>query len=81
MVQTSEELKRPVDDDTSSSEATEDALREDSEGWEDAEPDEEILQVKDFFSDATFPDALSMVQSCAQNLDFDFLKTQQTLGV
>ena len=80
-MQTSDDRRRSLDNDSGSSEATEDVLREDSEGWEDAEPDEESIQVKDFFSDETFPDALSMVQSCAKNHGFDFLKTQQTLGV
>jgi len=64
----------------SSSEGTEDLLREDSEGWEDAEPDEEDLQVKDFFSDKIFPDALSMIKYCAENHGLDFIRIRKDFG-
>ena len=68
-------------DDDSSSDSSEDILRQDSEGWEDAELDEEVLQVKDFFSDKIFPDALSMINYCTQTHGFDFLRTRKDLGV
>ena len=64
----------------SSSEGTEDLLREDSEGWEDAEPDIEDLRVKDFFSDKIFPDALSMMKYCAENHGLDFVTIQKEFG-
>lgn len=66
-------------DDSSSSDESE--IRPDSEGWEDAEPDEEVVQIKDFFSDTTFPDALSMIEYCSHHHGLDFLSTQQRLGV
>jgi len=64
-----------------SSESSEDLLREDSEGWEDAELDEEKLEIKDFFSDKIFPDAMSMIKHCAEKHDIDFLKLQKEFGV
>jgi len=64
-----------------SSESSEDLLREDSEGWEDAELDEEKLEIKDFFSDKIFPDAMSMIKHCASQHDVDFLKLQKKFGV
>ena len=66
--------------DSSSSESSEDLLREDSEGWEDAEPDEEVLQIKDFFSEATFPDAPSMVRYSADTHGVDFMNIQKEFG-
>lgn len=63
-----------------SSESSEDLLRSDSEGWEDAELDEETLEIKDFFSDKIFPDAMSMIEYCAEKHDIDFLKLQKDFG-
>ncbi|KAI5209926.1 S-adenosyl-L-methionine-dependent methyltransferase [Aureobasidium subglaciale] len=61
--------------DASSTSSIDELLREDSEGWEDAEPEEnEEIQVKDFFSDKTFPDAASMIKYAAEQHNFDFLK-------
>lgn len=78
MAQNSRDLDR-LDSDTSS-EGTASIARPDSEGWEDAEPDEEVVQVKDFFSDKTFPDATSMIKYCAAEHGFDFLKVVQDFG-
>lgn len=69
-----------VQDDISISSSEDSIPRPDSEGWEDAEPDEEVLQIKDFFSDKTFPDAASMIKFCATEHNFDFLKTTKNLG-
>lgn len=77
------EGKRPekFEDDVSSTSSSEDELeREDSEGWEDAEPDEEIVNVKDFFSDETFPDAPAMIKYCKEKHGFDFLDAYKKLG-
>ena len=73
-------MGRPEDDLSSHSSDSESIARPDSEGWEDAEPDEEVVQVKDFFSEKTFPDALSMIKYAAAEHDFDFLKIAKTLG-
>lgn len=72
-------MVRP-EDDLSSQSSDESIVRPDSEGWEDAEPDEEIVQVKDFFSDKTFPDAKSMIEYAATEHDFDFLKIANNFG-
>jgi protein arginine N-methyltransferase 3 len=67
--------------DASSTSSIDELLREDSEGWEDAEPEEEEqIQVKDFFSDKTFPDAASMIKYAAEQHDFDFLKITRDFG-
>lgn len=55
-------------------------IREDSEGWEDLEPDVETVEVKDFFSDATFPSAAKMLEYCKATHGFDLVKTQRNLG-
>ena len=74
-------MVRPEDDSSSqSSHSDESIARPDSEGWEDAEPDEEILQFKDFFSDKTFPDATSMIEYAATEHGFDFLKVTKDFG-
>lgn len=77
----SDHRRQAEDSESNSSDNTESLLREDSEGWEDAEPDEEVLHVKDFFSDATFPNAKSMIEFCKKEHGFDFLKLQQSFGV
>ncbi|TKX24800.1 ribosomal protein arginine N-methyltransferase [Elsinoe australis] len=56
-------------------------IREDSEGWEDLEPDVETVEVKDFFSDATFPSAAKMLEYCKATHGFDLVKTQRNLGL
>lgn len=67
--------------DASSTSSIDELLREDSEGWEDAEPEEnEEIQVKDFFSDKTFPDAASMIKYAAEQHNFDFLKIAKEFG-
>ncbi|THY10319.1 S-adenosyl-L-methionine-dependent methyltransferase [Aureobasidium pullulans] len=68
--------------DASSTSSIDELLREDSEGWEDAEPEEnEDIQVKDFFSDKTFPDAASMIKYAAEQHNFDFLKITKDFGL
>jgi len=81
----SHSLKMVRDDiessDASSTSSIDELLREDSEGWEDAEPEEnEEIQVKDFFSDQTFPDAASMIKYAAEQHNFDFLKITKDFG-
>lgn len=72
------EHKNPEDDISSSSESGNE-LREDSEGWEDLEPDVETVQVKDFFSDAVFPSATAMLEHCKTSSSLDFVKIQKGL--
>ncbi|KAG9820550.1 S-adenosyl-L-methionine-dependent methyltransferase, partial [Aureobasidium melanogenum] len=68
--------------DASSTSSIEELLREDSEGWEDAEPEEnEEIHVKDFFSDKTFPDAAEMIKYAAEQHNFDFLKITKDFGL
>jgi protein arginine N-methyltransferase 3 len=68
-------LPKMVDSsDASSTSSIDELLQEDSEGWEDAEPDEnQDIPVKDFFSDKTFPNAASMIKHAAEQYHFDFL--------
>lgn len=75
-------MVRPEDELTSESGSSdsESIGRPDSEGWEDAEPDEEIVAVKDFFTDKTFPDAPSMIKYAATEHDFDFMKIANNFG-
>jgi len=80
MEKQSERMTRPEDDSNSESSDSESIPRPDSEGWEDAEPDEEVVQVKDFFSDKTFPDAASMIEYAKTEHGFDFLKIAKDLG-
>jgi len=63
---------------SSSSEVSD--LREE-DGWEDAEPDQEEIQVTSLFDDKTFPDAKSMIEYCKENYDFDFVSVQKQLGL
>lgn len=70
--------KAPEDDVSSSSESGNE-LREDSEGWEDLEPDVETVQVKDFFSDAVFPSASAMLDHCKASHGLDFVRLQKDL--
>ncbi|PNS15080.1 Ribosomal protein arginine N-methyltransferase rmt3 [Sphaceloma murrayae] len=56
-------------------------IREDSEGWEDLEPDVETIEVKDFFSNATFPSAKAMLEHCKTAHGFDFVSVRTTFGL
>ncbi|KAF2091358.1 ribosomal protein arginine N-methytransferase rmt3 [Saccharata proteae CBS 121410] len=53
----------------------------DDEGWEDAEPDVESVQVVGLFDDKTFPDAKAMIEDCKQRYQFDFIDVQKRLGL
>ncbi|PSK53410.1 Ribosomal protein arginine N-methyltransferase rmt3 [Elsinoe australis] len=72
---------RNEDDSQSDSSRSGVDIREDSEGWEDLEPDVETVEVTDFFSDATFPSAAKMLEYCKATHGFDFVKTQRNLGL
>ncbi|KAF2227500.1 S-adenosyl-L-methionine-dependent methyltransferase [Elsinoe ampelina] len=69
------------DDDSASSTGSGVSIRQDSEGWEDLEPDVETIEVKDFFSDAMFSSAKQMLDHCKNAHGFDFIGTQRTLGL
>jgi hypothetical protein len=66
----------PMSSDSESSTAE---LRED-DGWEDAEPDQEEIQVKSLFDDKIFSDVKSMLDYSKENFGFDFLAVRQQLG-
>jgi protein arginine N-methyltransferase 3 len=51
------------------------------DGWEDAEPDQEDLQIVSLFDDKVFPDAKSMVEYCKEKFGFDFVGIQRELGM
>lgn len=51
------------------------------EGWEDAEPDVEEIQVVSLFSDDVFPDVKQMIDDCNKRYNFDFIGVQKKLGV
>jgi protein arginine N-methyltransferase 3 len=70
-------MNKPQSNSSSSSEVSD--LREE-EGWEDAEPDQEDLQVVSLFDEKTFPDAQSMIAYCKEKHGFDFIGVQKNLG-
>jgi protein arginine N-methyltransferase 3 len=70
-------MNKPDSNSSSSSEVSD--LREE-EGWEDAEPDQEDLQVVSLFDEKTFPDALSMIGYCKEKYNFDFIGVQKSLS-
>ena len=51
--------------------------RDDGDGWEDAEPDEEAVQVVGFFDDKVFASAKQMLDDCRERYNFDFLSVQK----
>jgi protein arginine N-methyltransferase 3 len=63
---------------SSSSDVSE--LREE-DGWEDAEPDQEDLQIVSLFDNKVFPDAKSMIEYCKEKYGFDFVGLQKELGM
>ena len=54
---------------------------EEDDTWEDAELDEEELQIVSFFDDKTFPTAKAMVDYCKEQYGFDFLAVQKQLDL
>ena len=66
--------QRPPSDDLSS----ESSLSErDDDGWEDAEADEESIQVMSLFDDKVFNNAPSMLDYCKERYNFDFISVQK----
>jgi protein arginine N-methyltransferase 3 len=65
----------------SSSSSSEFSDLHEDDGWEDAEPDEEELQIVSLFDDNVFSDAKSMVEYCKEKYGFDFVGTQKDLGM
>jgi protein arginine N-methyltransferase 3 len=51
------------------------------DGWEDAEPDQEELQIVSLFDDKVFSDAKSMIEYCKEKFGFDFLGVRKELGM
>lgn len=51
------------------------------EGWEDAEPDVEEIQVVSLFDSEVFPDLKAMIEDCKKRHNFDFIAIQKKLGV
>lgn len=51
------------------------------EGWEDAEPDVEEIQVVSLFDGEVFPDVKQMIEDCKKRYNFDFIGIQKKLGV
>ncbi|KAK4627282.1 Ribosomal protein arginine N-methyltransferase rmt3 [Fulvia fulva] len=52
-------------------------VRPDSEGWEDAEDDTEVLSIKCLLCDEKFPTAQAMSEHCAKTHDFDLVSVQR----
>lgn len=72
---------RDRSDDSDDSEADEDVSIADSEGWQDAEPDQvEDIQIKDFFSDETFTNVQSMLDNCKTQYSLDVRAIINTLS-
>lgn len=55
-------------------------IREDSEGWSDAEDDAEELEVKCLLCEDITPSVASMVDHCRTGHGFDLLATQKKHG-
>jgi protein arginine N-methyltransferase 3 len=49
----------------------------DDNDWEDAEPDEEQIQVIGLFDDVVFSNAQTMLGYCKEKYDFDFVAVQK----
>ncbi|KAF2136962.1 uncharacterized protein K452DRAFT_322102 [Aplosporella prunicola CBS 121167] len=64
-----------------SSEASDPLDIRDDEGWEDAEPDVESIQIVSLFDDQVFPDVKSMIEDCKKRHQFDFIGVQKQLGL
>lgn len=64
------EVKEPIDDVPGIEKAEDD---EDDEGWEDAEPDVENIEVMSFFSNKRYSSIGSMLEDCKQQHGFDFV--------
>lgn len=64
-----------------SSEASDLLDMKDEEGWEDAEPDNEVTQFISLLDDEVFPDIMSMLDHCKAKYHFDFLEIRQNLGL
>ena len=48
--------------------------------WQDAEDDQEILEIVSLFDSRKFPDVKSMLDYCKHSYNFDFLDIQSRLG-
>ena len=59
---------------------TEFLAEEDDEGWEDAEPEEEIVQITCLFGPDQFSDVRSMIQHCKDKHHFDIVSLKDKLG-
>ncbi|KAF2757794.1 HNRNP arginine N-methyltransferase [Pseudovirgaria hyperparasitica] len=66
----------PSESDSSSTDPRED---EESEGYEDVEPDNEDIEVIGLFDNQTYPDAKTMLNTCKDKFGFDFAGTQKSL--
>jgi hypothetical protein len=53
---------------------------EEDEGWEDLEPDVEVLTVKSLFDETVFADVRTMLQYCHDKYGFNFLKVRKEFG-
>jgi hypothetical protein len=49
----------------------------DDNGWEDAEADEEEVQVVSLFDEKVFDNAKSMLEYCKERYSFDFISVQR----
>jgi protein arginine N-methyltransferase 3 len=45
--------------------------------WEDAEPDEESIEVVSLFDDTVFGNAKTMLDYCKERYNFDFISIQK----
>jgi protein arginine N-methyltransferase 3 len=64
-----------------SSEASDPLDMRDEEGWEDAEPDNEVTQFVSLFDKEVFTDITSMLEYCKSKYNFHFLAVRQRLGL
>jgi len=54
---------------------------QDDEGWEDAQPDEEIISLTCLFGPTQFNNIHSLLQHCKDTHDFDLVSLKAKFGV
>ena len=69
-----------IEDVDSSSEATDILDLKDDEGWQDVEPDYEVVRFICPFEEESFSTVDTMLQHCIDTHDFDLAKVRHELG-
>jgi protein arginine N-methyltransferase 3 len=67
--------------DSGSTSSCSDLDLQEEDGWEDAEQDQEDIQVISLFDDKIFPDVVSMIAYCKEQHRFDLIATLKVLSM